>query len=134
MIVIDTSIVIAILNEEPEKEVSINRIIDDGKSIISAVSVYEAMLVASRLRGPGGATAVMSLLASLNVEIVSFESNDSKLAHDAYMRFGKGFHSKARLNLCDCVAFALAEKLNAPLLFKGDDFASTSITSATSAS
>ncbi len=32
-------------------------------------------------------------------------------------------HSKARLNLADCAAYALAKTMDAPLLFKGDDFA-----------
>jgi ribonuclease VapC len=32
------------------------------------------------------------------------------------------------LNLCDCVAYALAKSLNAPLLYKGNDLARTDIT------
>ena len=35
------------------------------------------------------------------------------------MRYGKGMHPMARLNLCDCVAYALAKHLNVSLLFKG---------------
>jgi ribonuclease VapC len=46
------------------------------------------------------------------------------------MRYGKGIHPTARLNLCDCVAYALAKNLNAPLLFKGLDFQATDITAA----
>ena len=41
-------------------------------------------------------------------------------------RFGKGRH-KARLNYGDCFAYALAKSLDAPLLFKGDDFRHTDI-------
>src|SRR5262245_17067950 len=48
-------------------------------------------------------------------------------AQAVYMRYGKGMHPTARLNLCDCVAYALAKHLNVPLLFKGDDFAATDI-------
>jgi ribonuclease VapC len=29
--------------------------------------------------------------------------------------------------LCDCIAYSLAKGLDAPLLFKGDDFAATDI-------
>ncbi|HYE45293.1 MAG TPA: type II toxin-antitoxin system VapC family toxin, partial [Caulobacter sp.] len=36
----------------------------------------------------------------------------------------------AKLNLGDCFAYALAKRLDAPLLYKGDDFAKTDIRSA----
>jgi ribonuclease VapC len=53
----------------------------------------------------------------------------SEVALSTYLRFGKGFHP-ARLNLADCFAYALAKQLDAPLLYKGDDFAKTDIRSA----
>jgi ribonuclease VapC len=34
------------------------------------------------------------------------------------------------LNLSDCVAYALATSMNAPLLFKGNDFTETDVQSA----
>ncbi len=46
------------------------------------------------------------------------------------MRYGKGVDPAARLNLCDCVTYALAKHLDVPLLFKGDDFAATDIVAA----
>ena len=51
------------------------------------------------------------------------------LALDAYLRFGKGRHP-AKLNLADCFAYALAKTLDAPLLYKGDDFPLTDVRSA----
>ena len=56
--------------------------------------------------------------------------NCRRAAQAVYMRYGKGMHPTARLNLCDCVAYALAKHLNVPLLFKGDDFAATHISPA----
>jgi ribonuclease VapC len=53
----------------------------------------------------------------------------TQAALDAYLRFGKGRHP-ARLNLGDCFAYALAKALDAPLLYKGDDFALTDVRSA----
>jgi hypothetical protein len=38
--------------------------------------------------------------------------------------------AQARLNLGDCAAYALAKGMNAPLFYKGTDFASTHIVSA----
>ncbi len=50
-------------------------------------------------------------------------------ALQAHLRYGKGRHP-ARLNLSDCFAYALAKQLDAPLLYKGDDFSQTDIRSA----
>ena len=44
----------------------------------------------------------------------------------AYRTLGEG-HPSAALNLGDCAAYALAKSLDAPLLFKGDDFARTDV-------
>jgi ribonuclease VapC len=43
-----------------------------------------------------------------------------------WRRFGKGRHPAA-LNLGDCFSYGLARVLDAPLLFKGDDFAATDV-------
>jgi uncharacterized protein with PIN domain len=45
----------------------------------------------------------------------------------AFGRHGKGIPAEARLNLADCAAYALAITMNAPSLFKGDDFAATDV-------
>jgi ribonuclease VapC len=46
------------------------------------------------------------------------------------MRFGKGQGHPAQLNFGDCMAYALAKAHDAPLLYVGDDFARTDISSA----
>ena len=67
-------------------------------------------------------------LARVGVE-VSTDLDLSGAALAAYLLFGKGRHP-ARLNLGDCFAYALAKSLGAPLLFKGNDFTQTDVTSA----
>ncbi|WP_409979625.1 PIN domain-containing protein [Methylocystis sp.] len=47
----------------------------------------------------------------------------ARAASEAFNRYGKRFDSNAKLKFCDCAAYALAKTINAPLLFKGDDFA-----------
>ena len=63
-------------------------------------------------------------------DIVPFDENQAREALAALDRYGKGIHSKAGLNLSDCVAYALAKSMNATLLFKGNDFAGTDTQSA----
>ena len=54
---------------------------------------------------------------------------DHKAVLNAYLKYGKGVH-RAGLNMGDCFAYALAKILDAPLLYKGDDFTRTDIRSA----
>ena len=88
------------------------------------------MLVAGARRGPDNIADLAKLLEAAEAQIVPFDEDQARAAQAAYMLFGKGIHPAASLNLCDCVAYALAKHLNVPLLFKGQDFAATDIASA----
>ncbi len=65
-------------------------------------------------------------LAALRVEVMPFDQHQLHWALEGWRRFGKGRHP-AGLNLGDCFSYGLARALNAPLLFKGDDFAATDV-------
>ena len=67
------------------------------------------------------------MLTINQIEIVPFDESQVRAASIAFDRYGKGVHSKARLNLGDCTAYALAKNMNAPLLFKGNDFTETDL-------
>jgi ribonuclease VapC len=69
-------------------------------------------------------------LVNAAIEVAFFDHVQADMAIAAFGRYGKGLHPQARLNFGDCAAFALAKSLDAPLLFKGDDFAFTDIQSA----
>ena len=82
-------------------------------------------------REPHRRARLMSLLDLLAVEIVAIDREQVLIAEDAAYRFGKGRGTPpAVLNFGDLFAYALARKLKAPLLFKGDDFAQTDVTPA----
>ena len=66
------------------------------------------------------------MLTDNEIEIVPFDEIQVRAAAVALDRYGKGIDPKARLNLCDCAAYALAETMNSPLLFKGNDFSNKS--------
>ena len=94
---------------------------------MSAVNAHETACI---LRGRHGVAAVAEFwqwLADNEIEIVPFDEVQVRAAAVAFDRYGKGIHSKARLNLADCAAYALAMTMNAPLLFKGDDFTATDV-------
>jgi len=71
-------------------------------------------------------------LQTLAIAQHPLDAEQAALAADAFLRFGKGRHP-ARLNLGDCFSYALAKSMNAPLLYKGDDFSRTDIASALAA-
>lgn len=124
MIVIDTSALFAILQEEIEAPSILGRIAEGEKLLIGAPTKFEALIVAAKR--PDGQDKVKRLLKNLNAEVADWTDALADIAGDAFIRFGKGRHPAA-LNFGDCMAYALAKSLDAPLLFKGRDFALTDI-------
>jgi len=123
--VVDTSALIAILFDEPEKLAFANMIDKAADPKVSAVTRVEAMMVyLGRRRSES--SDVLDLIEILGLKTVDVDRAQSDRALDAFTRFGKGRHP-ARLNLGDCFAYALAATLSEPLLFKGDDFGRTDI-------
>jgi ribonuclease VapC len=68
-----------------------------------------------------------SSLAENGIDVAPFDEDQARADSEAFGRYGKGIHPKARLNLADCATYALGKSLSAPLLFKGDDFANTDV-------
>jgi ribonuclease VapC len=127
--VIDTSAVIAILLDEPERASFADAIERDAKRIMSALSFLEASVVIDTRKRGNGVARLDLLIAEAGIELRSFTASDARSARRAYRRYGQGLHP-AGLNFADCVAYALADDLGEPLLFKGNDFSETDIVSA----
>jgi ribonuclease VapC len=88
------------------------------------------MLVVGARRGPDNLDDLAQVLETAEAEIVPFDADQARASQAAYMRYGKGIHPTARLNLCDCIAYALATHFGVLLLFKGEDFKATDIVAA----
>lgn len=124
MIVVDSSALIAIVQSEPDAARLEAALFENRSKAIATPTKFETMLVASRI--PTGVADIQLLLASHSIEVRSWTDEMADLAFDAFLRFGKGRH-RAALNFGDCMAYALAKSLDAPLLFKGDDFRHTDV-------
>lgn len=125
MIVVDASALVAILLQEPEAREFREFLLAGPGARLSPIGYWEA---ATRLRGVRGDQGVVELdvvVEGLQIEIAPATALTTRLACEAEKAFGK--RTLARLNLGDCFAYALARELDAPLLFKGDDFAQTDI-------
>lgn len=126
MIVIDSSALVAILRDEPERGALIDAILDHGEPCISAATYVEASMVMELRLGDRGGREIDALIADVGIATVPFDQVQAKVAREAFRRFGKGRH-RAGLNLGDCFVYALAKTLSAPVLFKGNDFALTDL-------
>lgn len=127
MIVVDSSVFVAIFKAEAEAESLSQRLALAKRRAMSAGTYLECAIVAeSRF---GGRVELDAWLVRRGVEIHPVDHALAQLAANAFARFGKGRHPAA-LNFGDCFAYALAKSLGAPLLFKGGDFARTDLVAA----
>lgn len=130
MIVLDTSAVVALLLREPRAAAIATLIDSTPVPHMSAVTAFELRIVMRRRLGDHGVREADLFLAETDVAVVAFDADQAALASRAYARFGKGSGHPAQLNLGDCAAYALAKSMDLPLLYVGEDFARTDITSA----
>jgi ribonuclease VapC len=124
--VLDTSALLAILFDEPERRSFTEAIEAAARRLLSAANFVEASLVLESRHGAEGVRALDRLLATAGVEIMAVDTAQAHAAREAFRAFGKGRHP-AGLNFGDCFAYALSKGLTEPLLFKGGDFSLTDL-------
>lgn len=130
MIAIDTSVLVAILSDEPERS-NFNQLIESEEfAYVSAASLLETRIILFSCFGDEGVSALDSFLLKSGITVVEISPRMGDIAFEAYRRFGKGTGHGASLNYGDCFSYALSKYLDAPLLFKGDGFSKTDIASA----
>ena len=124
--VIDTSALVAILQDEPERG-WLNQSIETAESrAMSVASFVEASMIIESRFGAEGIRDLDLFIAKAGIELVSVDVEQAHVARIAFRDFGKRRHP-AGLNYGDCFAYALAKTLDEPLLFKGTDFSLTDI-------
>ncbi len=126
IVVVDSSVLIAILLEESEAEYFSKLIAGVDSVFISAVSIVESSMVIEYKKGEQGATQYDELLKIITPTVIAFDAQQASLVRTAWRMYGKGRHP-AKLNFGDCCSYATAKHLSQPLLFKGNDFSQTDI-------
>ena len=124
--VIDSSAILAILQNEPERHAFNVAIAAADQRLLSAASLVELSIVIGARYGPEAQTDLDHFLNTAQIEIISVDRGQAEMARSAFAQFGKGRH-RAALNFGDCFSYALAKWLDQPLLFKGDDFCHTDL-------
>ncbi len=125
--VIDTSAVVAILFDEPERAALVDALASVESTLLSAATFLECSIVVESRLGAEGVRDLDEFLSAASIEIMPVDAEQARVAREAYRRFGKGRH-RAALNYGDCFSYALAKVEGRPLLFKGKDFSATDLT------
>ena len=127
MIVVDTSVVVALLEREADCDKLLLALEADHVRWMSTASALEAAIVLGRRRGPGALDDVLDLIDALAIELAAFDRAQLLEAFKGFQTFGKGMNSAAKLNFGDCFVYGLTKSLNANLIFKGSDFSETDV-------
>jgi ribonuclease VapC len=126
---VDASAMVAILLNESDREPLARRLEQADHRTTSPVAVLETIIAIGRETGDraGGLPVVRHFLAVAQISVSEIGADLIDGLADAYVRYGKGSDSPAKLNLGDCFSYAMAMKAGVPLLYKGNDFALTDI-------
>ena len=127
--ILDTSALAAVLFGEPEAALFAQLIHDADCCSISAANFVELSIVIEAQIGPNASRQCDIFFRRAGIIIEPVTAEQAHLARQAFLDFGKGRHP-AGLNFGDCFSYALAKTTGEPLLFKGEDFKRTDISSA----
>lgn len=124
--ILDSSALVAIALDEPEREAFVAKINAADTVAVAAPTLAEAGIVLSSRIGEDAGELLAELLAASDAVVIEFGPAHWQEAVSAWWRFGRSRHP-AGLNLGDCLAYATARVAEEPLLAKGDDFPQTDI-------
>jgi ribonuclease VapC len=128
MIVLETSAVVAIYKREAGSERFLAAISEADVLVLPASCFVESVMALSRFAS--ATRDIERLLERHEIDIAPIDGAVARHAVSAFSRYGRGSGHPANLNFGDCLSYAVAKHLNAPLLYKGDDFVHTDIESA----
>jgi ribonuclease VapC len=124
--VVDTSALVAILKVEQDASALLSRLGNSGANRIATATLLEAQMVVISQLGEAGVPELELLMNRAQIQEVPFNADHMRWALHGWRHYGKGRH-RAALNLGDCFSYGLAKAMDAPLLFKGEDFQYTDV-------
>ena len=124
--IVDSSAIVAILLDEPERPELLRKLELTPLASIPAPNHLEAAMVLVARTGVSGADNLDMFVHETGIEVAAFTREHALAARLAFLRFGKG-RNPAGLNFRDCIAYAVARVEGRPLLCKGADFAKTDV-------
>jgi ribonuclease VapC len=125
VIVIDTSALIALHDREVGHDLVWSKILAVDTAWLPACCFLEAVMVLKKRNR--GRDWLERFIEEQAIDICAFSRDMARRAADAFERYGKGRGHRAQLNFGDCMVYATASVLSAPLLYVGQDFTHTDI-------
>jgi len=127
--VLDTSALLAILLDEPERR-QFNECIEvSAKRFLSAAKLLETSIVLESRSGEMAGRELDLFLHRAKIEVVAIDEQQVEIARAAFRRYGKG-NDPAGLNYGHCFSYALAMASGEPLLYEGLAFSRADVISA----
>jgi ribonuclease VapC len=127
---VDTSVIVAILADEPDAADFATRIAASQTRYTSGLVILEAAMRLSTMLDLDPRrveVGIRAMLEEADIALVPIDGAIASQAVSAFAVYGKGRGHPAQLNLADCMSYACARSLGVPLLFKGNDFSRTDI-------
>lgn len=125
--IVDTSALIAAATHEPGAPELIEAILGGGLVPAPVVVEFRRVVTDRGSRAAPTAEAFLAGLLGAELQVEPFTAADAELASQANMEHGAGNGRGGRLNLIDLMVYAVARRLDRPILCTGTDFASTGI-------
>lgn len=125
--ILDSSAVVAVLFRERGYRRLEEAMLAAPRLTIGAPTLFETAMVVTAVFDRRAAELLDRFIAEWGVEVSSFDGRHWRVAADAFARYGKGRRHPARLNYGDCMTYATARVAARPLLFTGEDFAQTDL-------
>lgn len=124
--ILDSSVIVAIVLQEPGWEALVGRVGAEPAVGVGAPTLTETAIVLTARLGKSAGPLLARFVQETQLTIVPFTDEHWRAAADAYVKFGKGRHPAA-LNFGDCLAYAVARLAGQPLLCRGVDFPKTDL-------
>jgi len=126
VIVLDSSVLIGIIKGEPDAERLLDLLAAE-ECTIGAPTLVEVRAWCTINLARRSSRWLEHFIDADTTSVAAFSREMGDAASRAFATFGRGSGHPAKLNFGDCLAYAVASNLRAPLLFKGGDFGLTDV-------
>lgn len=123
-IVADASALVAVLLNEPDADLYLSKLLLAQVIWMSPLNWWEVQVRIRTRYGDAGEQITANWMNQVGIVVEPVTLQHAEIALGAFARY-RG--RPAKLNMGDCFAYALARAKDAPLLYKGDDFARTDL-------
>ena len=126
MIVLDSSVLVGIIKGERDAEALLD-LLTTEECAIGAPTLVEVRAWCTINLVRRSSRWLEHFIDDGPASVVAFSREMADAASRAFEIFGRASGHPAKLNFGDCMAYAVASTLRAPLLFKGGDFGLTDV-------